>query len=91
MAVLGFHCCVQAFLKLQQVWASLQLQFIDFSLWWLLMFQVWALGWAGLVVVAQGLVVLRHVDSSQPRDQTLVAFTGRWNLHHWPTREFQSY
>ena len=34
-----------------------------------------------------GLVALRHVRSSQTRDQTRVPCTGRPALHPWTTRE----
>ena len=37
-----------------------------------------------------GLVVLRHVEYSQSRDQTRVPCIGRWILNHWTTREVSS-
>ena len=41
----------------------------------------------GSVVVAHGLVALRHVGSSRTRDQTRVPYIGRWILNHCATRE----
>ena len=35
------------------------------------------------------LAALRHVESSQTRDQTRVPSTGRQVLNHWTTREIQ--
>ena len=37
-----------------------------------------------------GLVAMRHVGSSQSRDQTCVPCIGRWILNHWTTRETPS-
>ena len=34
-----------------------------------------------------GFVVLRHVGSSQTRDQIHVPFIGRWILNQWTTKE----
>ena len=45
------------------------------------------LQYSGSVVVLSGLVALRHVESSQTRDQTRVPCIGRWILNHWTTKE----
>ena len=61
---------------------------MGFSLQWRLLLQstgyrTWGLRWFW----SMGLVVRRHVGSSQTRDQTYVFCIGRWILNHWTTRE----
>ena len=41
----------------------------------------------GSVIVAHGLLALKHVGSPQIRDQTCVSCIGRQILYHWATRE----
>ena len=55
----------------QQLWCT------DFSSYGAQAQQLWCMG----------LVALRHVGSSQTRDQTCVPCTGMWILNHWTTRE----
>ena len=49
MAVLGLHCC-GGFLYLQQAGATLQLQFFNFSLLWLLWWSAGSRAGASVVV-----------------------------------------
>ena len=53
-----------------------------FSLWWLLLLQS-----MGARAVAQGLVSLGHVGSSQTRDRIHVSGIDKWLLYHWAPRE----
>ena len=47
---------------------------MGFSLWWLLLLE------------SMGLVTLWHMRSFQTRDQTHVAYIGKWILNHWITK-----
>ena len=61
-----------------------------FSSWWLLLFQSMGFRYTGSIVVAHGVVALRHVESSQTGDWAPVPCIGRWILTHCTTREVLS-
>ena len=78
LAVLGPHCCMQAFSG----------SVLGFSLWWLLLrLQVHGLQESQHMGLAFGLSGLWHVGSSWTRDLTCVPGIARQTLNHWTTRE----
>ena len=93
MAVLGLHCCKQAFSSCgEQVLPSSCNAQRCLLLWNM------GSGLKGSVVVAHrlqlrliavvaGLAALKYVGSSQARDQTCVPCIGRWILHQCTTKE----
>ena len=61
-------------------------------MWCLLLFQSLSSRAHGLSSCsAWGSDALRHVESSQTRDQTRVPCIDRWILNHWITREVQGH
>ena len=74
------------FLQLQRVEAALQMQDAHFSLWWLPLLHRLQSRQAKQLSCS-GLVVPRHVESSQTRDQLCVLYQGRQILNYWTTRE----
>ena len=86
-----FGCAGFSFVHVGFLWspiegAPLSLQFMGFSVQWLLFWPI------GSRVQAQqlwcmGLIAPWHVESSKPRDQTHVFCIGRLILNHWTTRK----
>ena len=74
------------FLLLPGVGATLELQCMGFSSWWLLLLQSRALGRVGSAIVAHGLSC-SVAWSSLTRDQTSIPCIGRQILNQWTTRE----
>jgi len=86
LAVLDLHCWARAFLGCS-----------GFSLKWLFLLWIWALGHMGFSSCGswaleqsqqlwhKGLLAPQHVGTSKIRDQTWVSCIGRRNLYHWVT------
>ena len=87
VAVLRLWCCA-GFSLVATSEGSSWLWCAGFSLRWLLLLQSMGFRARGLQELwCMGLVALRHVGSSQIRDQTPVSCIGRQILYHWATRE----
>ena len=77
------------------------MEYVGFSLWWLLCCRAWALGHVGFsscgsqalehssVVVMHGFSCPLHEESSATRDQIHVLCISRWICNHWTTRKVQ--
>ena len=74
-------------LQLQRARVALQSLCMGFSFWWVLL--LWTTGSRAQPkqLWSMGLVVLRHVGSSQTKDLTHMPGFGRQILKHWTTRE----
>ena len=91
LAALVLCCCPWASSSGGE-WGLLFSRCSGFSLWCLLLFQSLGSRAHGLSSCStQGSVALRHVESSQTRDQTRVPCIDRWILNHWITREVQGH
>ena len=71
LAAQGLCCCSWTFCKQGLLFIGLH--------------RLLSLRTTGSVVVAPGLVVLKHLGSSRTRDGTRVPCIGRWILNHWTT------
>ena len=87
LSALGLRCCAQAFLRLWRAGATLHCGAWASHCSGFSCCRARALGTQASVVVATGLVVLRHVGSSRTRDRTPVPCIGRQILNHCATRE----
>ena len=98
-AAVGSSLLYTGFLQLQQAGTTLQFRRPGVSLQLLLLLQSTGsrhTGFSSCSMWVQqlrcmGLVVLKHVESSQIRDQTHGTCTGRRILNHGTTREVQRY
>ena len=89
---MGLCCCTLPFSRCGEQWRGWRLLFFVVCRLIAVASLVGRVGSGVWSVQAQqlwpkGLVALRHVGSSQTRDQTCVPCIGRWILNHWMTRE----